>query len=465
MEGRENKKFKVRIFIFIMFLAVSTAFLPFRSFAGDMEVLLDKLVNKGILTKPEAEDILKEIKETKEMEKVKTETEPTKAEEKKVEPPEWVKNLPDWIKNPPDWIKNIKFSGDLRLRYEYNHRDSTLDNDHERNRGRMRWRFGAQSKIIDDVTVGFGLSSGSGDPRSIDQTFDSSFSKKPLIINYAFAQYRPFQWLSLLGGKLQTNPIFRANSVGPWPSELAWDNDITPEGAAVVFNYPAILKLDAINLDVFINNGFFLLDENNPSGSGREPQMYVIQPGFNLMIIKDINLKAALAKYWFRSVRDQPQLKYSSNSNTLVNGRYRFDYDAWIGTAEFGFNNPFSQSIVPYVGLFGEYVYNPTPKKERRGYIGGIRVGNPSLKKFGDWQFSYAYRRLEKDAWLDIFPDSTFYGGTTNAKGHKAAIYFALAKNLSCDLNYFHSVNILENTTINKKRPEDILQADIQFSF
>ena len=27
--------------------------------------------------------------------------------------------------NLPDWIKNIKLLGDLRLRYEYNHRDST----------------------------------------------------------------------------------------------------------------------------------------------------------------------------------------------------------------------------------------------------------------------------------------------------------------------------------------------------
>ncbi len=71
-----------------------------------MEILLDKLVGKGILTKPEAEGILKEMKETKEMEEgktevqeAKTEIEPTKTEEKKDESQDWVKNLPDWIKN------------------------------------------------------------------------------------------------------------------------------------------------------------------------------------------------------------------------------------------------------------------------------------------------------------------------------------------------------------------------------
>ena len=472
MQQKIVKKCKVYVFLLIMFLTVSTTFLPCKSFAGDMEILLNKLMSKGILTKPEAEGILKEMKETKEMEKgktevqgAKTEIEPTKTEEKKGESPEWVKNLPDWIKNPPDWIKNIKLSGDLRLRYQYDHKDSTPNDDPERNRGRFRWRLGAETKIIDDVTVGFGLASGSGDPRTTDQTFDSSSSKKLLYIDYAFAQYQPFQWLSLSAGKLKTNPIFRANSLGFWASELLWDNDITPEGAAVVLNYPALLNLDAIKLNVFMNNAFFILNENNPSGSGREPYMYVIQPGFNLKIMKDINFKAALAKYLFFGVKDKSQLRSSASSNTLVGGNYKFNYDAWIGTAEFGFNNPFSQSIVPYVGLFGEYVYNPDPDDEKKAYIGGIRVGYPFIKKFGDWQLIYAYRRLEKDSVLDILPDSTFYGGATNAKGHKAAIYFGLAKNLFCDINYFHSVNILENSTLPKKRPEDILQVDIQFNF
>jgi hypothetical protein len=470
MEERESKKYGVFVFLSIIFLIVSVTFLPSRSFAGDMEILLDDLVNKGVLTKQDAENLLKKMQEkkTKEMEKV-------KAEEKAPEP-EWVKKLPDWIKNPPDWIKNTKISGDLRLRYEYSHRDTTPDDDPARERGRFRWRVGATTQIIDDVTVGFGLSSGSsssasstfgtvGDPRSTEQTLDSSFSKKPLVINYAFAQYKPIKWLSLLGGKLQTNPIFRANSVGPWPSELAWDNDITPEGAAVVFNYPAVLNFSVFSLDVFMNNAFFILDENNLAGSGREPYMFVIQPGFNLKIIKDINFKAALAKYVFSNVERRPQLKFGLSSNTLVNGRYQFNYDSWIATAEFGYNNPFGQKIVPYVGLFGEYIYNPDPEIAKRAYIGGIRVGYPSLKKFGDWQLSYAYRRLDKDAWLDTFLDSTFYSGAANSKGHKGSVYFGLTKNLFCDINYFHSVNILENSTPNRKRPEDVFQADIQFNF
>ena len=359
----------------------------------------------------------------------------------------------------------MKFSGDFRLRYEYSHLDSTVNDDHERNRGRFRLRFGVDTKIIDNVTVGFGLATGSNDPRTIDQTFQDSFSKKTININYAYAQYKPLQWLSLLGGKLRTNPIFRANSLGAWPSELFWDNDITPEGAAVVLNYPALWELNSANLDVFMNNAFYILDENEPANSGREPYMFVVQPGFNLKIMKDINLKAAVAKYWFNGVENKNQLNFSSGSNTLVGGRYVFDYDAWTGTAELGYANPFHQKIIPYVGLFGEYGFNPDPDTEDKAYLVGIRLGYPSLRKFGDWQFSYTYRRLEKDAWLDIFPDSTFYSGATNSKGHKTGFYFGLAKNLFCDVNYWHAVNILEFSTAPKKRPNDVLQMDIQFNF
>ena len=462
MEGRESKKYGVFVFLSIIFLIVSVTFLPGRSFAGDMEVLLDELVNKGILTKQDADNLLKKMQEKKTKEVVKVE-----AKEKAPEP-EWVKKLPDWIKNPPDWIKNTKISGDLRLRYQYNHKDTTPDDNPARERGRFRYRVGATTQIIDKVTVGFGLASGeSQDPRTVDVTFANTFSKKLININYAFAQYKPLKWLSLSGGKLATNPIFRDSSFsqGFWPSELAWDNDITPEGAGLVFNYPEILNFSVFSLDVFMNNAFFILDENRPAGSGREPYMWVFQPGFNLKIMKDLNFKAALAKYIFSNIERRQQLQFSSNSNSLVGGKYAFNYDAWIASAEFGYRNPFGQEIVPYVGLFGEYIYNPDPDVEKRAYLAGIRVGYPSLKKFGDWQLSYSYRRLDRDAWLDSFPDSTFYGGATNSKGHKGSIYFGLAKNIYCDINYFHAVNIIEFSTPNAKRPEDVFQADIQFNF
>ncbi|MGD0918760.1 MAG: putative porin [Thermodesulfobacteriota bacterium] len=466
MQERKSKKYRVFVYLFTMFLVVSTIFLPCRSFAGEMEILLDKLVSKGVLTKSEAESIAKEMKETKEAEKGKMEGETAKTGAKEIGSPEWVKNLPDWIVNPPDWIKNMKFSGDLRLRYDMLEREpleSSTAPDIARNRGRFRLRLGAETQILDDVKVGFGLASGNGNPRSANQTFDSEFLKKPITIDYAFAEYTPIKWLSISAGKLKTNPIFRDSSLGFPTSGLIWDPDITPEGVAVGLNYPALLKLDVVSLDVFMNNAFFILDEFS---TGREPYMFVVQPGFNLKIMKDINLKTAVAYYQFFGIKNKPLLGNQpspGNTNTLftsgpLKGNYQFNYDAFVASGELGYMTPFPD-MVPYVGVFGEFIRNLNATHDE-GWTGGARVGSPSLAKFGDWQLAYAYRRLERDAWPDIFPDDDFYQGQTNAKGHYLWGAFGLAKNISTAVTYYHTANIL-----GEKQPEDRLFVDLQLKF
>jgi hypothetical protein len=444
-------------------MIVSTTFLPCRSFAGDIEILLDKLVSKGILTKPEAEELLKEMKETKEMEQGKMEAQKAQTEEKAAESPEWVKNLPDWIKNPPDWIKNIKFSGDLTLRYDYLDREppeGSTTEDFHRDRARFRLRLGAETKVVDNVTVGFGLASDeNANPRSRFQTLNGEWSTKSIYIDYAYTAYTPFPWLTVSGGKLKTNPIFRANSLGFPSSQLIWDSSLTPEGFAAVLNYPGLLNLDQVDLDVFMNNGFFILDEFS---TGREPYMFVFQPGFNLKIMEDFNFKAAVARYQLSSIKDQPLLANGpspGHTNSAVGGNYQYDYNVFTASGELGYMTPFP-NIIPYAGIFGEYISNPDPDSENKGYIGGIRVGYPSLTKFGDWQVAYAYRRLEKDAWLDIFPENNFYQGQTNAKGHYGTVFLGITKNISTGVSYYHAVNILGT-----KQPEDRLLVDLQLKF
>jgi hypothetical protein len=430
------------------------------SLAGEVDILVEKLVERGMLTKQDGESVLKEIKQ--EAVKQEKEKETTKAAGKETESPDWVKNLPDWIKNPPDWIKNTKFSGDFRLRYDRLDREpaSSTTPDVARDRARFRLRLGAETQIIDDVKVGFGLAtSENGNPRSNNQTFNSEFSKKSVSIDYAYVAYTPINWLSISGGKLKTNPISRANSLGFPASGLIWDPDITPEGVAVVLNYPGLLKSDAVSLDAFMNNAFFILDEFS---TGREPYMYVFQPGFNLKVLKDVNFKSAFAYYLFSNIKNKALLANGpspGHTNSAVGGNYQFDYNAYTVSGELGYMTPY-KNILPYVGLFGEYIYNPDPNSENKGYTGGIRVGYPSLAKLGDWQLAYAYRRLERDAWLDIFPDDDFYQGQTNARGHYLTGYFGITKNISTGVSYYHTENILGT-----KQAEDRVFADLQIKF
>ncbi len=366
-------------------------------------------------------------------EKVKTE---------KKETPDWAKNIPNWIINPPEWIKNIKLSGDLRLRYQWQEKKD--DDKEDRDRGRFRLRLGAKTKLVEGVNVGFGLAGGSGDPRSTNVTFENTFEKKNIRIDYAFAEYTPIKGLSLIGGKFH-NPLYR-------PSDLLWDTDITPEGGAVKFKYP-ILPI----LDFSFNSGFFILDERS---SNKDPFMFALQPGLNWKITKDIDLQLALAYYLFNGVQKNT-LDHSSSSNTLLNNKLKYDYDALVVSAGIGFKNLFKQTFIPYLSLFGEFVYNSDPRDEKKGYIAGVKVGHTSMKKFGDWSFEYSYRRLEKDAWLDVLPDSDFYGGATNVKGHEAILNVGLWKNIWLSFDYYNSRKILGYP----KQTENLIQVDLNFKF
>ena len=140
------------LFVFINSTAV---------FAGQVDILIEKLVQKGILTNSEAKQMVKEIgreeKATKEkMEKIAAEA---------------AKKAAPYAYELPDWINRVKFSGDLRLRHDTQWRE-TEDDKYSRNRERFRVRLGADVKITDTTKVGVRLASGSGYQNTTNQSFD-----------------------------------------------------------------------------------------------------------------------------------------------------------------------------------------------------------------------------------------------------------------------------------------------------
>ena len=67
---------------------------------------------------------------------------------------------------------------------------------------------------------------------------------------------------------------------------------------------------------------------------------------------------------------------------------------------------------------------------------------------------------MEKDAWLDTFSDSDFYGGKTGVTGSEAILQYALAKNVILGVDYYCSEKI--NTPV---VAEEILQVDLLLKF
>jgi hypothetical protein len=401
------------------------------SYAGEIDILLQKLVEKGVLTPGEAQQIGTETKE-----QVKAEI----AEGK--------------FSSLPAWVQNTKLKGDFRMRYQWDRKRQTVA---QNEKTRFRLRIGTESKVNNQAKVYFGLASGSSsDPRSTNQTLQDSFAKKSVYIDYVYASYAPTAWATLSLGRMK-NPIYQTG-------DMLWDTDINPEGAAVQFTKPLNNKAT-----FFMNNAFFILDDtatgSSPAnnGSGADPTMFVIQPGIDLTINDKTNLKLAAAYYGFNSVKNQ-QLDNSSGTNTLSGqsvSLLNYDFDSWTVSSELGLKEPALISrFVPYLAVFGDYIENMDPPSKNKGYLAGVKFGNEKVSDWKQWQAKYMYRSIGKDAVLDIFPDSDAYGGYTDVKAHEYILSYGLAKNITLDLDYYQSDRIKA-----AKNKEKLFQADLNFKF
>jgi len=403
--------------------------------AGEVDILVDKLVQHGVLSQKDAQEILKETKV--EAEKERRETVAATRDALMTG-----KDAPFALASAiPSFITNTKFKGDLRLRYEYSDRDD--DGKDSRNRGRYRFRLGMETKVNDKVNVGFALASGGSDPRSTNQSFGNSFETPDIRLDMAYATYKPFDWLQLVGGQFE-NPLW-------CPSGWLWDGDIRPQGVSASMNH----KVGGVEL--FMNNGFWILDEL--SSSSEDPMMAVVQPGYKIKLGDNAYFKNAFAYYNFIDVEDA-ELDYSAGTNTTnPDDTLSDDYDAFVVSGELGFKTGIKP--MPFAALYGEYVKNTaTSESEDTGYSAGIKFGHEKVKDPGQWQIATYYEKLEQDAWLDIFPDSDAYGGATNIKSYVAKATYGLMKNVELGAAYYRSKQI-----DGPSNDEDLLQVDMVFKF
>ncbi|MFH1355114.1 MAG: putative porin [Candidatus Omnitrophota bacterium] len=414
-------------------------------YAGEVDILLEKLVDKGVLTYGEAQEIKTETKEQVRKEIAAGESDAV-----------------------PKWVQNIKFKGDLRLRYQSNHNKTVANQTSERHRGRIRARLGAEAKVNDKLKVGLGLATGlddqnQSDPddkdtiRSTNQSFDSSFAKKPFNLDYAFAQYTPYSWLMLTGGKMKLDAAV-------WePGDLMWDTDITPEGIAI----DLVKKLEGKN-NLFLKTGFYVLEES--SSSGDDPWLVHIQPGVNYGLADGISAKAALTLDYF-AVGSTGNLNGSSGTNSWSSGDLaapKKDVVNIMPALEVKFSEPFrglgiSLLDIPVLKLFAEYVKNMNdskPDDNKTGFMLGCKFGADKVKRWGDWQAKYNYAMLGKDAVLDILPDSDRYSGGTAIRAHEFAISYGLGENTELGFDVYRSKRIGM-----AEAPETIVQVDWLLKF
>ena len=423
---------------FLCILLLATA-LTFSStaliFASEVDILVRKLVEKGILSKDEGEKILNETKQEAAKEKEQT----VKAAKAAV-----AKDVSDVL---PEWVRKTRLYGDFRLRYNY----SEADDQRSQSQGRFRVRLNLDIEVAKKVKFIFGIASGGNDPRSANQSFGNDWDKKQININYAYVIYTPYKWLNLEGGKM-ANPIYTV-------SQLLWDEDINPEGVAAQIDYP-------INpcLSLLLNTGAFVLQDNK-NNTPNDPWMWVIQPGFSWKSATGLQGKLAAGYTSFENFQDNPQQKYSSGTNSYYNvgstNYYKYKYNLATMTGEVGLKNPIPGfKAIRYAGLFGEYTNNVATSNGKSGYLTGLTFGDEKVVDKGQWYFRGNWRRLEKNAVPDILPDSEFYFGDTGVSGYELVFRYGLWKNINIQSRYVRSEQLS-----GPAEPANLIQTDLNFKF
>jgi hypothetical protein len=117
-------------------------------------------------------------------------------------------------------IGRFRFTGDVRVRGESFMQQGIQD----RNRARIRVRFGIEGGLNQDFVGGIALATGSmGDPTTTNETLTNIFDRKTISLDKAYITYNPASapWFSATGGKFAY--LWQRTSV-------TGDPDLNPEG-------------------------------------------------------------------------------------------------------------------------------------------------------------------------------------------------------------------------------------------
>lgn len=357
-----------------------------------------------------------------------------------------------------DWTQRLKFSGDLRLRYEgaFFDKDNAqglarpdnpsqaLNTTHDRNRFLVRARLGLEARVYDELYAGIRLATGNTtNPVSTNATMGDSLNKKNFLLDQAYLKWSPDPSLSVWGGRFP-NPWFY--------TDLVWDQDLNFEGVAVQYR-PRLTE----SWGLFFNGGVFPLQEVELSS--RDKWLLGAQAGAEYRVKDKLTARLGAALYLFentvgkvnpdgQTVNDFTAPQFQQKGNTLmdINGTVgatekmayasRFKELNITGTLDLAYWNPI------HIILTGDYVNNlgfdkaavdsrtgADIKEETQGYQFSMAVGTRSVQKLWDWKAHFAYKYLEADAVMDAFTDSDFHLGGTNAKGWIIGGDLGVAKN------------------------------------
>jgi hypothetical protein len=328
----------------------------------------------------------------------------------------------------------IRFAGDFRYRHESVNDDAF----EERQRQRIRARFGFTADVTDGVTAGLTLATGGDDPVSANQTLDTGFDRKPIGVDRAYVTWKASKELSFTGGKM-ANPFYR-----PLNHHLIYDNDLNPEGLA--------LRYETSNW--FTNVAGLWVEER---AAADDSILMGGQLGFKRMLGGGRRFLAGVSYYDYLDTQNQTPFWDGEPAGNSVDasGNYANDFNEAEVFAELGF-----MAGERPITVFADYVTNTEATLQDDGYAIGAVYGE--ITRPGTWRVSYAYQDLEADAVIGTFTDSDFAGGGTDGRGHVVDFQYALRSRWTLGFKYFLNER---GEASGNERDYNRLQADLNFNY
>lgn len=308
----------------------------------------------------------------------------------------------------------LDVGGDLRLRYEHNWGAADA---RDRGRGAVRARLEAAYAVNDWLTAGGRIVTGDpDDPNSADISVSGFADDLNVALDQAYLRARLGQ-ATLWGGKF-ANPFIK--------SDLVWDGDVSPQGAAATLEAPL-----GEGVAVRLAGLYFLVDESvagpNSDMIGGQAEL-AFQPSADWKA----RLSAAYYGYSLRSMAGGDAGDFRSN---LIgpDGRYRSDFDlidAIVSLDYLGLGKGWP------LQLSAEYVQNLGAATDAdTGYTLGLSLGQVSRAR--GWKLGYSYMVAETDAVLAAFSHDNI-DLATNYLLHALSVDHALTDDIILNASLYH---------------------------
>jgi hypothetical protein len=401
------------------------------SLHADDSALIDILQRKGVLSTKEASELRKEI-----------------AKEQHEDSASKIKLSSS--------VSELKLYGDLRLRYQYDAKDTQLSpaqgggsNVSQRSRWRFRLRLNADVKLGEHWFAGVELQTENASDSS-NQTYENGFGDYDIFISKAYLGWKPVEWFTLTGGKFN-NPFYT--------TDLVWDPDINPNGISEVIAFHKLgggeagggYSKDGKSLkdvhppespwELTLVAGQFIFDDNleyaGPDNDS-STDAYLFQTQLIASYQFD-HAKVTIAPAWFTYVNGSLSGLANNSAfqdNAFVSGATRNlnlilapgDVSFHIGQTkakiywDLAYNIEGSERVQDIYRLANS-VGNPQHESvDDFAYLVGFQVGEN--KKAGDWSFLGNWRQIGLGAVDPNLNDSDFSQSELNTRGFKASLSY-----------------------------------------